>query len=277
VTIHLPAPPSGSSVFYTLILRARAGSRGVVIIEDQDGPATVPGSPTPRLSYTHIFVVLEPGAALTCLAGHGRKSISYDFTRVIAVLGEQSALDWTVVPHGHPGVVRYGLEANLQGTGASAQGRFLYTADARQPVHLDLGGQYLHRARLTQSRIVTRGVLAGQARAVLRGFTDIEKGAARSKAYQHMQALLLDSRARADSIPALKVDENDVQAGHATAAGPLDQDQVFYLTSRGLDPATARRLMITGFYEPVLVEVPAALRDLARLYLGLAPDEEAIA
>ncbi len=274
--IHLPTPLAYGSVFYILLVHAGEGSRGTIIIEDEDDSSDGPEGP--RLSYTHVELKAAAGAAVNVLLQHRRQGLAYDFLRLRAHLQSDSALDFTAVAHAHPGVFRAGMEAVLGGPGASARARFLYTAGEKSvyPTHLDLGGTIWHQNVRTRSRLVMRGVLAGEARAVLRGFADVQKNAAGSEAYQHMQSLLLDRRARADSIPALKIDENDVKAGHATAAGPLDREQLFYLQSRGLDLATARRLMVAGFFAPVLADVPADLAALAQRALGLVA-EEAIA
>jgi len=274
--IYLPPPRAHGSVFYILLLQAGPESRGTIIIEDEDGTADAPEGP--RLSYTHVELKAAAGAQVNVLVQHRRQGLAYDFMRLRADLQSDSVLDFTSVPHAHPGVFRASVEAVLGGAGASARARFLYTAGEKSvyPTHLDLGGTIWHQNAHTRSRLVMRGVLAGQARAVLRGFSEVQKNAAGSEAYQHMQSLLLDGRARADSIPALKIDENDVKAGHATAAGPLDREQLFYLQSRGLDLATARRLMVAGFYAPALADVPASVSVLARRALGLIA-EEAIA
>jgi len=113
-----------------------------------------------------------------------------------------------------------------------------------------------HVAPNTTSHLEYRGALKDSARSSFVGLVKIEKEAQKSNAHQSNRNLLLSREARADAIPKLEIIANDVQCGHASATGPVDPDQMFYLASRGLTPDLAERMIVEGFFEPVVSKIP---------------------
>ena len=121
-----------------------------------------------------------------------------------------------------------------------------------------------HDAARTTSDLLFKGALAGHARSVYSGLIRISPGARRSDALQTNRNLVLSEGAHADSVPNLDIQENDVRCSHASAVGPVDEDQRYYLESRGVPPAEAERLIVLGFFSEVLDRLPVpAVRDLA--------------
>ena len=94
------------------------------------------------------------------------------------------------------------------------------------------------------------------ARTVYAGLIRIEKGAARSDAYQANRNLVLSDKAKATSIPMLEIDNNDVRCTHGATVGPVDPNHLFYLQSRGIAARTARRMLVQGFFGQVLDRIP---------------------
>jgi Fe-S cluster assembly protein SufD len=181
-------------------------------------------------------------------------------------------LDWAALGFGSArGKVR--METKLAGEGSEARVTGGYAGGPGQ--HLDYDTTQEHAAAHTDSDLAFRGVLAAGATSVWRGMIKVDPGAQGTDAFQESRNLLLSPEAHADSIPGLEILADDVRCTHAAAIAQIDKEQLFYLTSRGLDPAAAKSLIIEGFLEslverlavgPVRDEISAALeRRLAEI------------
>jgi Fe-S cluster assembly protein SufD len=190
---------------------------------------------------------------------------SWIFATQRAQVERDGRLDWTALGFGSArGKVR--METNLAGPGSEARVTGGYAGSKGQ--HLDYDTTQEHAAPNTNSDLAFRGVLAAGATAVWRGMIRVDPGAQNTDAFQESRNLLLSTEAHADAIPGLEIEADDVRCTHAAAVAQIDRDQLFYLTSRGLDPAEAKSLIIEGFLEslverlaegPVRDEVSAAL------------------
>ena len=141
-------------------------------------------------------------------------------------------------------------EALLLGQGAEAQIGGVALGSARQ--HLDHQSLQAHRAPDTQSRFSLKVAVAGQSRSVYSGLIDVDHDAVRTDAYVQNRNLILGHGAKADSIPRLEIRCHDVRCGHGATAGHIDEDQRFYLTSRGIPGSEADRLIVRGFFDDAL-------------------------
>ena len=127
---------------------------------------------------------------------------------------------------------------------------------ARPGQHLDYDTTQEHAAPNTTSDLAFRGVLAAGATAVWRGMIRVDPGAQQTDAFQESRNLLLSTEAHADAIPGLEIEADDVRCTHAAAVAQIDREQLFYLTSRGLGEAEAKRLIIEGFLESLVERRP---------------------
>jgi Fe-S cluster assembly protein SufD len=131
----------------------------------------------------------------------------------------------------------------------------VYGATGNQ--HFNIVASEVHKGSNSSSDILGRGVLSGRSHSVFWGNGQINSGALNCSTYQKQQALVLSDKARADSIPALIIDESDVAgAGHASTVGKLDEDQLFYLMARGLSRKQAINMLVMAFLSPVLDQIP---------------------
>jgi Fe-S cluster assembly protein SufD len=146
------------------------------------------------------------------------------------------------------------VEASLVGQGANAELKGIYLASGEQ--FFDFHTLQDHQVGNTRSDLLFKGALQDTARAVYAGLIRIEKGAARSDAYQANRNLVLSEHAKATSIPMLEIDNNDVRCTHGATVGPVDPQSLFYLESRGIPPATAKRMIVQGFFGEVLERIP---------------------
>ena len=163
------------------------------------------------------------------------------------------------------------METKLAGPGSEARVTGGYAGGPGQ--HLDYDTTQEHAAPNTNSDLAFRGVLAAGSTAVWRGMIKVDPGAQQTDAFQESRNLLLSTEAHADAIPGLEILADDVRCTHAAAIAQIDKEQLFYLTSRGLDPAGAKTLIIEGFLEslverlaegPVRDEISARARAAPR-------------
>jgi Fe-S cluster assembly protein SufD len=146
------------------------------------------------------------------------------------------------------------VEASLVGQGADAELKAIYFASGEQ--FFDFHTLQDHQVGNTRSDLLFKGALQDVARTVYAGLIRIEKGAARSDAYQANRNLVLSDHAKATSIPMLEIDNNDVRCTHGATVGPVDPQHLFYLRSRGIPEATAKRMIVQGFFGDVLERIP---------------------
>lgn len=155
---------------------------------------------------------------------------------------------------------RFRTESVLAGKGGSAELLAAYLGDGTQ-MH-DFRTLQEHGAPRTTSDLVFKGAVGGAARSVYSGLIRMRRGAKGSNAFQTNRNLVLSDGAHADSVPNLDIEENDVRCSHASAVGQIDREQRFYLESRGVPPAVAKRLILLGFFEDLWERVAApGIRD----------------
>lgn len=149
---------------------------------------------------------------------------------------------------------RVDLNAKLLGPGANSDMLGLYFGDGDQ--HFDFNTSQDHIEPNTGSDLLYKGALDGNSRAVFRGIIRVHKNAQRTDAYQTNRNLLLSPGARADSLPNLEIEADDVKCSHGATIGELDSEAKFYLMSRGLNRTQAERLVVMGFLGEVLARLP---------------------
>jgi Fe-S cluster assembly protein SufD len=143
---------------------------------------------------------------------------------------------------------------DLVGEGATGRMSGFYFTDGTQ--HLDHDTQQNHLAPHTTSDLLFKGALKDQSRSVWQGMIYVAPGAMRTDGYQANRNLLLSSKARADSIPGLEILADDVRCTHGATVGKIDPEQVFYLLSRGIPYGEAERLIVEGFFDPIMQRIP---------------------
>jgi Fe-S cluster assembly protein SufD len=255
-----------------------------------------------RVDFSHTLVVLDEGAsatlvretassgrdgapgfhtgALEVIQGQGSRfrlvniqnwdSSTWHFSRERAVVGRDAALQWTVGGLGSR-LAKVNQEVALAGQGAGAQVNGVIFTSGRQ--HLAYFTRQDHIAPHTTSDLLYKGGLKGRSRIVWKGMIRVEKDAQRTDAYQKNDNLVLSDTARADSIPGLEIEANDVRCTHGATAGRVDEDMIFYSQARGIPRETAIRLIVEGFFAGVydritLEPVRETLRQAVATKLG---------
>ncbi|MCL1899043.1 MAG: Fe-S cluster assembly protein SufD [Promicromonosporaceae bacterium] len=231
-----------------LLIRAEAGSSATVVLE-YAGPAL--------LSET-VEIVVDDGADLTIVTVQDWEAGSVHAASHRAVVGAEARLKHICVTLGGD-AVRITPDAEFRGEGGEVEFVGLYFADAGQ--HLEHRLFVDHNQPRCKSRVTYKGALQGQdAHAVWVGDVLIQAHAEGTDTYELNRNLVLTKGARADSVPNLEIETGEIEgAGHASATGRFDDEQLFYLMSRGVPEDEARRLVVRGFFGELIdqIEVPA--------------------
>ncbi len=242
-----------------------------------------------RPSFPRVLVVIEEGAEAVVVEEHrgvsDGKPVSAAFSevrigdgakaRVVLVqdLPRGSAHYWrqdvrlgrdAVIEHSSVilGGARHKSDLNVYLDGVNARSVLRGVVLGRGDQVFDARTSQFHRAGRTTSDLAMRAALRGKARSLYTGLLRIERDALDCEAHQTNRNLLLSDAARADSTPILEILPDRVACKHAAASGPLDRAELFYLATRGFEPAEAERALVMAFFEPVLAAVPVeALRQ----------------
>jgi Fe-S cluster assembly protein SufD len=200
---------------------------------------------------TEVFVGEDAKLVYGHLQDWGRNVFHYSNQRARVERGGE--LQWIQTFLGGR-VTKTNSHFSLEGPGARAYVHGFMFGDQRQ--HFDLHTLQRHLAEQTTSDLHIRSVLKDRARSVYQGMIQVSPGAQRTDAYQANRNLLLSPTARADSIPGLEILANDVRCTHGATVGTMDAEQMYYLMTRGLARPDAQRLVVEGFFAPVLDRIP---------------------
>jgi Fe-S cluster assembly protein SufD len=219
-------------------------------------------------SGTEVFVGDDSHLVFGTLQDWGRNVFHYSNQR--ARVGRGAELQWIQTVLGSR-MAKANSYFDLAGSGAQAFVHGFMFGDQRQHFHLHTLQRHL--VDHTTSDLLIKGCLKDRARSVYQGLIQVSEGAQRTDAYQANRNLLLSEQARADSIPGLEILANDVRCTHGATIGEVDSEQMHYLMSRGLPRNEAQRLIVEGFFVPVLDRIPLesvreGLRDVIRHKIG---------
>jgi Fe-S cluster assembly protein SufB len=137
-----------------------------------------------------------------------------------------------------------------------AHGEMLSMAFAGPGQHQDAGSKMVHLAPNTSSKVISKSISKGGGRSSYRGLLKVINGARNSKSNVVCDALLLDPLSRTDTYPYIEIDEADVSIGHEASVSKVGEEQLFYLMSRGLSEEDATTMIVSGFIEPLVKELP---------------------
>jgi Fe-S cluster assembly protein SufB len=137
-----------------------------------------------------------------------------------------------------------------------ARGEVLSVAFASAGQHQDAGAKAVHCAPHTASRIISKSISKNGGRASYRGLVKINPGARKAKSNVVCDALILDDRSRSDTYPYIEIEEQDAAVGHEASVSRIGEEQMFYLNSRGLSDTEAATMIVNGFIEPLVKELP---------------------
>ena len=211
-------------------------------------------------------VQVGPGSTLSFAGLQDLSLRQVAFQHRSAVLGQGATVHWALAHLGCR-VVRSRIDNRLEGNGSAVEQAEIVFGSADQI--FDLTSYTRHVGRDTTGNLLSKGALADRSRVYMKGLATIEHTAHGTDSYIGEFGMLLSRQARSVAIPSLEIDQPDCRrVAHASAVGPIDESQLFYLESRGLEPEEARRAIILGYLEPVVARVPLeSARDLLRQLL----------
>lgn len=231
-----------------LLLIADAQSEVTLVDEQVSQSADLPG-----FHNGVVELYLKRGACVTCLQIQNWSRRLWGISHQRAVLDADSQLHWATAGLGSR-LHWTAQDVWLRAPGGNSKLFGLTFADGRQ--HLDYQTRQDHSAPHTESDLLFKGVVLDRARTVFRGVLHLRQEAQQTNAYQATHSLLLSPRARADALPILEIEADDVRCKHGSTTGRVDEEQIFYLMSRGLSRQDAQRLIVQGFFETVITEFP---------------------
>ena len=239
---------------YTLVIAEESSS--VTILERQTTGDEVEGA-------RYYSGVVEAVAGENAYVQYGtlqnlsEESYNYQVKRGHA--DTYATVDWI---EGNIGsrLTKSNVETRLLGDSSESQivGAFFGHNDQ----HFDIASRVWHEAEHTVADLVTRGVLDDEARSVYEGVQDVGREAWDTSSYQRENTLMLSEESEADASPKLIINNHDTEASHSATVGQVDEEDMFYMTSRGVNPERAKNMLVEGFFVPVLEEVAVdELRD----------------
>jgi Fe-S cluster assembly protein SufD len=265
IRIEVPVDTSGAAINWRTLIVLEEGAEAEVWEHWSS-----PGDDVDAVLNSVVELSVGQAATLRYVNTQDISEKSWIFATQRAQVERDGRLDWAALGFGSGrGKVR--METKLAGPGSEARVTGGYASGPGQ--HLDYDTIQEHAAPNTNSDLAFRGVLAAGSTAVWRGMIKVDPGAQQTDAFQESRNLLLSPEAHADAIPGLEILADDVRCTHAAAIAQIDKEQLFYLTSRGLDPAAAKSLIIEGFLESLverLAEGPVRDEISARLEQRLA-------
>ena len=232
---------------HTLII-AEEGSQVIVL---EDNLSTTPDASGFHSGAVEIFAGQNANVTYVQVQRWNRQV--WNFASHRAMVARDAQLCWVTATFGGR-LNKINQAVVLEGAGGNAKMLGLAFTDARQ--HLDVSTAQEHVSPHTFSDLLYRTVLKDRAQSAWGGNIYVYPSANHTDAYQKNDNLLLSERAHADTLPGLEIQAHEVRCTHGATAGKIDAEQIFYLMSRGLPYTEAEKLIVEGFFEPVMERIP---------------------
>jgi Fe-S cluster assembly protein SufD len=241
-------PGSGLAYFSHLLVWVEDGA-SVTYVHEAASPTE--DKQTLHAGIVELHVGEDASLRFVELQSWGEHVWNFSHERARAMRGAN--LDWIFGALGSR-LTKNFSEINLEGEGSTARMSGFYFTDGEQ--HLDHDTQQNHLAPHTTSDLLFKGALEDKSRSVWQGMIHVSPEAQRTDGYQANRNLVLSKHAHADSIPGLEILADDVRCTHGATVGKIDDNEFFYLRSRGIPASEARRLIVEGFFDPIMQRIP---------------------
>jgi Fe-S cluster assembly protein SufD len=253
ITHHIDV--DGIAVFPRLIVRA--GEQSQVTVLEHSGSTDVEALVVP-VTELRVGQAANVRHLSVQELGHRVWQVGY----AVSEVGRDAFLESAAVALGGD-YARLRTDARVLGQGATSNLLAIYFAAGKQ-MH-DFRTLQDHHAPRTTSDLLFKGAIGGEATSVYSGLIHVRPGARGTNAFQTNRNLVLTEGAHAESVPNLEIEENDVKCSHASAIGPVDEEQRYYLESRGVPTSVAERLIVLGFFDEIIDRTAvASIRPLLR-------------
>ncbi len=200
-----------------------------------------------------VEIVVKKGARVRYTTIQNWATNIYNLVTKRMVVDEEGVGEWIDGNIGSCVTMKY-PSVYLRGKGA--RGDILSLAVAGAGQQLDTGGKAIHLAPHTSSSIISKSISKDGGRSSYRGMVKVYPGMKGSKVNVRCDALILDAKSRSDTYPTMDIQEQDVEVGHEASVSKIGEDQLFYLQTRGLDKTASEGMIVNGFIEPIIKELP---------------------
>jgi Fe-S cluster assembly protein SufB len=214
---------------------------------------TAPIYSTDSLHSGVIEIIVKKGARMRYTTIQNWSKNVYNLVTQRALAYEDAVMEWMDGNLGSKLTMKY-PSVYMMGQGARAEILSIAFANAGQ--HQDAGGKAIHAAPYTTSSITSKSISKSGGRAGYRGLVKVHKGAHGVKSNVICDALLLDEHSRSDTYPVMEIDEDEVSISHEATVSKVSDEQLFYLQSRGISEEQAMMMIVNGFIEPIVKELP---------------------
>jgi Fe-S cluster assembly protein SufB len=254
VTVDLPL----QAYFRLNVANIGQFERTLIIVDEGAQMHYVEGctAPTYTTDSFHsgvIEIIVKKGARCRYTTIQNWSINVYNLVTQRAKVHENATMEWVDANLGSQLTMKY---PSCYLVGEGAHGEILSMAFAAKGQHQDAGGKVIHAAPHTTSKITSKSISKDSGRASYRGLLKVYKDAEGAKSNVVCDALLLDPQSRSDTYPYIEIDEDDVTIGHEASVSKVGEQQLFYLMSRGLSEEEATTMVVSGFIEPLVKELP---------------------
>ena len=177
----------------------------------------------------------------------------YNFTNITGTIERDASINWISGCFGGK-LNRIKIDTIFNGQGSQAKNLGIFLGKGKE--HIDSTTNMYHNTENTRNEVLVDGILKDESSSVYRGLIRIPKEGQKTYSYLENHILKLGDRTLANSIPSLKIDANDVKASHGATVGQIDEEHLFYLMARGLSRQEAERMIVEGFFEPIIQKIP---------------------
>jgi Fe-S cluster assembly protein SufB len=214
---------------------------------------TAPSYTTDSFHSGVIEILVKKGARCRYTTIQNWSTNVYNLVTQRAIVHEDAKMEWVDANIGSKLTMKY---PSCYLIGPRAHGEILSMAFAANHQHQDTGGKVIHVAPKTTSKITSKSISKGGGRASYRGLLKVHDGAESARSNVVCDALLLDPESQSDTYPYIEIDEESVTIGHEASVSKVGEEQLFYLMSRGLSEEEATTMVVSGFIEPLVKELP---------------------
>jgi len=214
---------------------------------------TAPVWTSDSLHSAVVELIAKPGARIRYTTVQNWSQNVYNLVTKRAIAERDATVEWVDCNLGSKLTMKY---PSVYLMGERAHGEILSIAFAGNGQHQDAGGKIVHAAPNTTSNIFAKSISKDGGRSSYRGLLEVAKGAHGSKSTVVCDALLLDETSRSDTYPTIRIGNDDVDVGHEASVSKIGEEQLFYLMSRGIAEEEAAKLIVNGFIEPIVKELP---------------------
>jgi Fe-S cluster assembly protein SufB len=214
---------------------------------------TAPTYSSDSLHSAVVEIIAKRGARVRYTTIQNWSRNVYNLVTKRAVAHQDATVEWVDCNLGSKVTMKY---PSIWLMGPGAHGEILSIAFAGKGQVQDAGGKIIHAAPHTSSVVTSKSISKGGGRTVYRGLLKVVAGASGSKSNVVCDALILDEQSASDTVPTIEIEESNVTIGHEATVSKVSEEQLFYLQSRGIDEHRAATLIVSGFIEPVVKELP---------------------